>query len=38
MVLLAAAALIATKLGADNFYFPVFTLSDMHLKILDDFH
>jgi hypothetical protein len=38
MVFLATPASIATKLGFDNFYFPVVTLSDMYLKILYNLH
>lgn len=38
MVFLATFTPIATKLGFDNFYFPVVTLSDKYLKILHALH
>jgi hypothetical protein len=38
MVFLATSTPIATKLGFDNFCFPVVTLSDKYMKILHDLH
>jgi hypothetical protein len=38
MVFLATSTPVATKLGFDNFYFPVVTLSDKYLKILHNLH